>query len=201
MSVNKIRSLNLPDDATVCISYSERYDVMHYTGEGESTALFNTDVKDFIIRVLKYAYDNQFGAWDWDPSDSDLNKISNACSIQAIETWKEMKEFEGEWPEHPEDADAEWADDPESEEFIEALAIYNDEVNALMENAWNDIMEEYQEYWLPLDISIEHYDHKRGCATVQSDIWMRASDYVTHGPFGEQSVSVETEMGTLSMAS
>ena len=201
MSINKIRSLNLPDDATVCISYSQRYDVMHYTGEGESTALFNTDVKDFIIRVLKYAYDNQFGAWDWDPSDSDLNKISNACSIQAIETWKEMKEFEGVWPEHPEDADAEWAEDPESEEFIEALAIYNDEVNALMENAWTEIMEEYQEYWLPLEISIEHYDHKRGCATVESSIWMKASDYVTHGPFGEQSVSVETEMGTLSMAS
>ena len=63
MSVNKIRSLNLPDDATVCISYSEHYDVLHYTGEGETTALFNTGVKDFMIRVLKYAYDNQLYAF------------------------------------------------------------------------------------------------------------------------------------------
>jgi len=201
VSVNKIRSLNLPDDATVCISYTERYDVLHYTGEGETTALFNTGVKDFMIRVLKYAYDNQFGVWGNDPSDDELSNINSGCPVHVIDTWKEMKEFEGEWPEHPEDADAEWAEDPESEEFIEALATYNDEVNALMENAWTEILEEYQEYWLPLDISIEHYDHKRGCATVESNIWMRASDYVTHGPFVEQNVSVETDMGTLSMAS
>ena len=201
MSVNKIRSLNLPDDATVCISYSERYDVLHYTGEGESTALFNTNVKDFMIRVLKYAYDNKFGVWGNEPGDDDLNNINSGCPVHAIDTWKEMKEFEGVLPDHPEHADAEWADDPESEEFIEALAVYNNELNALMENAWTEILEEYQEYWLPLDISIEHYDHKRGCATVESNIWMRASDYVTHGPFAEQSVSVETDMGTLSMAS
>ena len=180
MSVNKIRSLNLPDDATVCISYTGRYDVLHYTGEGETTALFNTGVKDFMIRVLKFAYDNQFGVWGNDPSDDELSNINSGCPVHVIDTWKEMKEFEGEWPEHPEDADAEWAEDPESEEFIEALATYNNEVNALMENAWTEILEEYQEYWLPLDISIEHYDHKRGCATVESKIWMRASDYVTH---------------------
>jgi hypothetical protein len=201
VSINKIRSLNLSDDATVCISYSQHYDVMHYTGEGESTALFNTDVKDFLIRVLKYSYDNEFGVWENDPHPDELETHRSGCASQAINDWTQMKEFEGVWPEHPEDADADWANDPESEEFIEALTIYNDEVNALMENAWTEILEEYQEYWLPLDISIEHYDHKRGCATVQSDIWMKASDYVTHGPFGEQSVSVETEMGTLSMAS
>ena len=201
MSVNKIRSLNLSDDATVCISYSERYDVFHYTGDGESTALFNTNVKDFMIRVLKYAYDNKFGIWQNDPHPDELETHRSGCASQAIETWKEMKEFEGVLPDHPEHADAEWADDPESEEFIEALAAYNDELNALMENAWTEILEEDQENWLPLDISIEHYDHKRGCATVESNIWMRASDYVAHGPFAEQSVSVETDMGTLSMAS
>ena len=131
MSVNKIRSLNLPDDATVCISYTERYDVFHYTGEGETTALFNTGVKDFMIRVLKYAYDNQFGVWENDPHPDELETHRSGCASQAIETWKEMKEFEGVLPDHPEHADAEWADDPESEEFIEALAAYNDELNGL----------------------------------------------------------------------
>ena len=199
MSVDKIKSLNLPDDATVCISYSEGCDVLHCTGEGESYAIDETSVSDFIVSVLKSSHDNNFPVWDWAPSNVYLNDTKTGCAQEAISTWKDMKEMEGQWPLHPEDNDTEWYDNPDHPEYINELATYNSEINEMMKDCWTEVMQEYQEYWLPLDVSVEHYDHKRGFATVKSDIHMKASDYVAHGPFGEQSVSVETEMGTLTI--
>tara|TARA_R110002020_G_scaffold23455_1_gene77988 strand:- start:223 stop:822 length:600 start_codon:yes stop_codon:yes gene_type:complete len=198
VSVTKLKSLNLPENAVVCISFSERCDVLHYTGEGESDALSETGVKDSMIRVLKFSYDNKFGVWHNPPSEEDLEWHGSGCAYQAIETWKEMCDS---LPEHPEQGEEEWIDDPEHPEYINALATYNEEMEALMENVWDEVMEEYQEYWLPLDISIEIYDHKRGCATVESNIYMRSSDYIKFGPFGEDTITVDTELGTLSMAS